>query len=67
MHISKHYEENAQIGNFLFTKIGLTIHSDKELKSVEEIEKHSSALNHLAKKIVKQELEEAKAQAKREE
>ena len=60
MKISKHYEENANLGNYQSAKIGITIHSDKDLKSIEEIEEYSDKLNTLAKRIVRKELTKIK-------
>ena len=67
MHISKHYEETARIetsidGNYIISKIGLTIHSDKELTSAEEVKEYSGKLGALAKHIIKEELEKLKTE-----
>ena len=59
MKISKHFEQNVNLGNFQSAKVGLTIHSDKDLK-VEEIEEYSNKLNELAKRIVRKELQKIK-------
>ena len=67
MKISKHYEENAIIGSYQSAKIGITIHSDKDLKSVEEIEEYSGKLNELAKRIVRKELGKIKEEKQEEE
>lgn len=67
MKISKSYEETARIetsinGEYIISKIGLIIHSDKELKSIDEIKEYSNKLNELAKHIVKEELEKLKTE-----
>jgi hypothetical protein len=58
--IEKHYEENTQVAPFQFVKIGLTVKSDKELKTPEEIQTHSNNLMNLAKTLVRQELQQIK-------
>lgn len=65
MRISKSYEETARIvnettGEYIISKIGLTIHSDKELKNTEEIKEHSNKLGALAKHLVREELSKIK-------
>lgn len=57
MQITKSYEENKNLGNYESVKIGLTIHTDKEVKSPEELEQLSGKLLTLAKQIVRKELE----------
>jgi hypothetical protein len=66
MNISKHYEENIIVGSYQSAKIGITITSDKDLKSAEEIEEYSGKLNALAKKIVRKELAKVKAEKEEE-
>jgi len=62
--ISKHYEENVKVSDdpkdFRFAKVGITLHSDKELKTRDEIKEHSTQLHELAKRIVSEELENSK-------
>ena len=58
--ISKSYEENVIVGNYVSVKIGLTIHSDKELKSVEEVKEQSKELGLMAKSYVQDELKKIK-------
>ena len=56
MKISKYYEENVLVGDWQSVKIGLTVSSDKDIKSVEELEIVSEKLGELTKKIVRKEL-----------
>ena len=62
--ITKYYEElipfNA--GTFKNAKIGITLSSDKELTSPEEIKKVSNGLLAIAKSIVKEEVEQFKTE-----
>ncbi len=69
MKISKHYEENALVGDpnskFWHTvKVGITLNSDKELKNTEEIKDYSDKLGMLAKKLVQDELGKIKESEK---
>ena len=60
MTISKSFEQNVPTGPFQFSKIGITIHSDKQINSPGELQEHSSKLNKLAKMLIQKELEEIK-------
>jgi len=62
MHISKHYEQNIIVGSFESIKVGLTIHSDKEIKTVEELTDQSTKLGLMAKQLVQEELARLKAE-----
>jgi hypothetical protein len=64
MKISKHYEENILVGPYQSIKVGLTIHSDKELGNFEEIKKYNQILLELVKKLVKQDLDSIREERK---
>jgi hypothetical protein len=64
--VSKHYEENIKIGDFLFAKVGLTIASDKLLTTPEEVENASKTLGKMAKDLVHKELIKIKEEKERE-
>jgi len=53
--IEKFYGQTVQI-NGVWQKIGLTIKSDKELKDVTDIEKHSADLLKLSRKLLTKEI-----------
>lgn len=56
MQIEKSYEENIQISPFIFGKVGITIKSDKNLTTAEELKTHSEKLSIIAKTLVREEL-----------
>ena len=69
MKISKHYEENVIVyhtenkrGDYTAVKLGITIHSDKDLKSAEELEVYSGKLNQLARQTIGKELKQVEIQ-----
>lgn len=69
MKISKSYEENAVVGDtntrdWHTVKVGITLNSDKELKSTDEIKEYSDKLGMLAKKLVQDELNKIKESEK---
>ena len=63
--IKKHYEENVQIGDFKFAKVGLEIASDKAIANAAELEEVSGKLNQLAKTIVRKELQQIKEERRK--
>ena len=62
MQIEKSYEENVLVGDFQSVKIGLTIKTDKEIKTPLELEEISGKLLLLAKQIVRKELAQVKTE-----
>jgi hypothetical protein len=65
MKISKTYEENFLVGSLdskfrPLVKVGLTLHSEKDLKSTEEIKEYSSKLGELVKILVQAEIKKIK-------
>lgn len=66
--VQKHYEENIIIykegdsGDYIAYKLGITLSSDKELKTPEEVENHSNKLMELSRSIIKKEIEKLKSE-----
>ncbi len=65
MKISKTYEENFLVGDpdskfRPLVKVGLTLHSEKELKNTEEIKEYSNKLGCLVKFLVQEEIKKIK-------
>ena len=56
MLIERSYEENIIVGDFKSVKVGLTLKSDKDLKTTEELIQASNKLLDLAKTIVRKDL-----------
>jgi acyl carrier protein phosphodiesterase len=63
LQIKKFYEENVQTKPFHFVKIGIEIASDKTFTTPAEVEHASQVLNGMAKKIVRKELAQIKAES----
>jgi hypothetical protein len=59
MKISKTYEANIMVGNFQSIKVGITIHSDKEITGP-ELPEYSAKLGGVCKKLVSEELAKIK-------
>lgn len=60
MQIEKSYEENIITSPYQSVKIGLTVKSDHEFRTAEDLEKGSNKLLEIAKNIVQKELEKIK-------
>ena len=66
MKIEKHYEQNINLGNYEFAKVGLTIQSDKEIKTPQEFDELNQKLFELARNTVKRELDKIKEERQKE-
>jgi len=66
MKIEKHYEQNINLGNYESAKVGLTIQSDKEVKTPQEFDELNQKLFELARNTVKRELDKIKEERQKE-
>jgi len=56
MIIEKHYGESVEISKHRWVKLGVTIKSDTELSSAEEIKAHSKKLLLMGRKLIQDDI-----------